>query len=127
MALNEGGKPWEVDPSNLETRGEFTYDGGLEPSMVFSAHGKVHPRTGDYINFGAGVSGFGIRGPVKPWPQHLSGGSYCQSAEKHQVPLDNFPFCHDFALSDRHAFSFWAPSFLNMFLLCLGAEQSPIK
>ena len=50
LALNEGGKPWELDPGNLETLGEFTYDGGLEPSMVFSAHGKVHPRTGDYQN-----------------------------------------------------------------------------
>ena len=50
LALNEGGLPWEVDAANLETKGEFTYDGGLF-GRTFSAHGKIHPDTGDYINF----------------------------------------------------------------------------
>ena len=62
LALNEGGKPWKLTPGSLETVGEFTYDGELEPSMVFSAHGKIHTKTGDYINYGAGVSGFGLKG-----------------------------------------------------------------
>ena len=122
LALNEGGKPWEVDPSNLETRGEFTYDGGLEPSMVFSAHGKVHPRTGDYINFGAGIAGFGIKGP-KPCLNVYRVDRNGQMVEKHQVPLDNFPFCHDFALSDRYAIFFLGSIvFGNMLPVVLGTR-----
>ena len=122
LALNEGGKPWELDPDNLETLGEFTYDGGLEPSMVFSAHGKVHPRTGDYINFGAGVSGFGFKGP-KPCLNVYRVDRDGQMAEKHQVPLDNFPFCHDFALSDRYAIFFLGSIvFGNMLPVVLGTR-----
>ena len=56
LALNEGGRPWQLEPSDLTTIGEFNYDGGLSRGNVFSAHGKVHSQTGDYINFGAGIS-----------------------------------------------------------------------
>ena len=127
LALNEGGKPWELDPDNLETLGEFTYDGGLEPSMVFSAHGKVHPRTGDYINFGAGVSGFGFKGP-KPCLNVYRVDRDGQMAEKHQVSLDNFPFCHDFALSDRYAIFFLGSIvFGNMLPVVLGTRTISVK
>ncbi|NJN52754.1 MAG: lignostilbene alpha-beta-dioxygenase [Gammaproteobacteria bacterium] len=105
LALNEGGRPWALEPGSLDTLGEYDYDGGLAKTNVFSAHGKVHPRTGDYINFGAGVSGFGLSGPkaciniYRIDPQ----GSLLRKA---QVPLDRFPFCHDFALTDRYAIFF---------------------
>ena len=44
LALNEGGRPWALNPENLETLGEFSYDGGLKPGQVFSAHGKIHSK-----------------------------------------------------------------------------------
>ena len=122
LALNEGGKPWELDPRNLETVGEYTYGGELEPSMVFSAHGKVHPRSGDYINFGAGVSGFGIRGP-KPCLNIYRVNQEGEMTQKSKVPLDNFPFCHDFALSDRHAIFFLGSIvFGNMLPVVVGTR-----
>ena len=68
LAVNEGGRPWELDPGSLETLGEFDYDGNLSKTQVWSAHGKVHPGTGECFNFGAGISGFGLRGPK---PCHL--------------------------------------------------------
>ncbi len=105
LALNEGGKPWELTPGSLETIGEFTYDGELEPSMVFSAHGKVHARTGDYINYGAGVSGFGLKGP-KPCLNIYRISPDGKLFKKSQVPMDTFPFCHDYALSDKYAIFF---------------------
>ena len=122
LALNEGGKPWELKPGSLETVGEFTYDGELEPSMVFSAHGKVHARTGDYINFGAGISGFGMKGP-KPCLNMYRINPEGRLFRKNQVPLETFPFCHDFALSERYAIFFIGSIvFGNMLPVILGSR-----
>lgn len=122
LALNEGGKPWKLDPGTLETVGEFTYDGGLEASMVFSAHGKVHRPTGDYINFGAGISGFGLKGP-KPCINMYRINPNGKLFKKAQIPLDSFPFCHDFALTDRYALFFVGSIvFGNMLPVILGTQ-----
>lgn len=105
FALNEGGHPWELDPSDLATVGEYDYDGQLGRGQVFSAHGRVHPGTGDYINFGAGMSGIGLTGP-KPCLNIYRINPQGQMVSKGQVPLDNFPFCHDFAITDKYAIFF---------------------
>lgn len=105
LALNEGGRPWRLEPGSLDTVGEFDYDGGLSRTNVFSAHGKVHPRTGQYINFGAGVSGFGVTGP-KPCINVYRIAPNGTLMQKTQLPLDRFPFCHDFALTDKYAIFF---------------------
>lgn len=122
LALNEGGKPWELKPGSLETIGEFTYDGELESSMVFSAHGKIHAGTGDYINFGGGMSGFGLKGP-KPCLNMYRINPEGRLFKKSQVPLENFPFCHDFALSDRYGIFFLGSIvFGNMLPVILGTK-----
>ncbi len=122
LALNEGGKPWEVDPASLDTVGEFTYEGQLDPTMVFSAHGKIHPRTGDYINYGAGISGIGLSGP-KPCLNLYRINPKGELFHKKQLPLENFPFCHDFALSDRYAIFFLGSIvFGNMGPVILGTR-----
>lgn len=105
LALNEGGKPWKLDPADLSTIGEYTYDGGLQRADVFSAHGKVHAASGDYINFGAGIGGFGLSGP-KPCLTIYRIRPDGRLAERKQVPIATFPFCHDFALTDRYALFF---------------------
>ncbi|MBH79828.1 MAG: lignostilbene alpha-beta-dioxygenase [Gammaproteobacteria bacterium] len=103
LALNEGGLPWELATGSLETVGECDYDGALA-GKTFSAHGKVHPKTGDYFNFGAGMSG----GRLKPqaclnlYRINPAG----EMTGTGQIPLATFPFCHDFALSDRYAIYF---------------------
>ncbi len=105
FALNEGGHPWEVSPTNLNTVGEYDFDGDLARSQVFSAHGRIHQATGDYINFGAGVSGMTLKGPqacLNLYRINPAGKMVNQT----QVPLDNFPFCHDFAITDKHALFF---------------------
>lgn len=122
LALNEGGKPWKLQPADLETLGEFTYDGELDPSMVFSAHGKVHQRTGDYINFGAGIAGFGLSGP-KPCLNMYRISPEGKLFNKAQVPLTSFPFCHDFAMTDRYALFFLGSIvFGNMLPVILGTQ-----
>jgi all-trans-8'-apo-beta-carotenal 15,15'-oxygenase len=105
LALWEGGHPWELRPDTLETVGEFDYDGALTRTNSFSAHGKIHQRTGEYVNFGVGSSGFGLKGPKLCMNMYRinAGGSM---EIKGRFPLDNFPFAHDFALSDRYAIFF---------------------
>ena len=105
FALNEGGHPWELEPADLSTVGEYNYEGNLVRGEVFSAHGRVHPKTGDYINFGAGVSGFGLKGP-KPCLNIYRINPQGRMVNKGQVPLENFPFCHDFAITEHYAIFF---------------------
>ncbi|MDG2029357.1 MAG: carotenoid oxygenase family protein [Acidimicrobiales bacterium] len=105
LALYEGGRPFEVDPTTLETVGEYTYDGELKKSNVFSAHGHFHGPTGDWVNFGTGSSGMGLKGPklcfnifrINPAGKMIAKG---------QLPVDYFPFAHDFALSSKYAIFF---------------------
>jgi all-trans-8'-apo-beta-carotenal 15,15'-oxygenase len=105
FALNEGGHPWELAPQDLSTVGEYDYDGQLEKTQVFSAHGRVHPATGDYINFGAGVSGMTLKGP-QPCLNIYRINSAGVMTSKGQVKLDSFPFCHDFAITNHYAIFF---------------------
>ncbi|NIP14061.1 MAG: lignostilbene alpha-beta-dioxygenase [Pseudomonadales bacterium] len=102
LALNEGGRPWELEPGSLETVGEFDYDGALA-GKAFSAHGKVHPQTGDYFNFGAGTTGTIKKAPCLNLYRINPQG---RMAKMSQLPLQTFPFCHDFALAGRHAVYF---------------------
>ena len=103
LALNEGGRPWEVEPGSLDTVGEYDYEGSLK-GKSFSAHGKVHPRSGEYFNFGVGMSGSGIRkSPCLNLYRISPEGKMSVMSE---IPLETFPFCHDFALSDRYGIYF---------------------
>lgn len=123
LALNEGGKPWAIEPDTIETIGEFNYAGQLTPSQVFSAHGKVHPLTGDYINFGAGLSGFGLKGP-KPCLNMYRIDPAGRLFKNKQIPLETFPFCHDFALTGKHAIFFIGSIvFGNMVPFILGSRS----
>ena len=105
FALNEGGHPWQVDPADLSTVGEYDYDGGLGRTQVFSAHGRILPKTSDYINFGAGMAGMTLKGP-QPCLNIYRINAQGKMVNKGQVPLDNFPFCHDFAITEKHAIFF---------------------
>ncbi len=104
LALNEGGLPWEVDPTNLETLGEFDYHGDLF-GRTFSAHGKVHPDSGDYVNFGSGTVRQGLN-LAKPCLNLFRIDASGRIAASNRAVIDRFPFCHDFALSDHYAVFF---------------------
>jgi all-trans-8'-apo-beta-carotenal 15,15'-oxygenase len=103
--------------------GEFTYEGELEPLMMFSAHGKVHPRTGEYVNFGAGFSGLGMKGP-RPCLNIFRVNSAGKLFKKGQIPLQTYPFCHDFALTDKYAvICIGSIVFGNMLPVMLGTRS----
>jgi all-trans-8'-apo-beta-carotenal 15,15'-oxygenase len=105
LALYEGGRPFEVDSTTLETVGEYTYDGMLTKKHVVSAHGHVHGPTGDWVNFGAGSMGMGIKGP-KMCFNIFRVDTKGRLGPIGQLPIDYFPFAHDFALSGKYAIFF---------------------
>ncbi|MEM7220429.1 MAG: carotenoid oxygenase family protein [Pseudomonadota bacterium] len=122
LALNEGGRPYALTPENLETLGEDDYDGTLGRGDVFSAHGKVHPDSGDYINFGAGMDGMSWRGP-RPCLKLYRIDPNGRVKTRNSVALDNFPFCHDFAITENYAVFFLGSIvFGNMLPMLVGAK-----
>ena len=55
-ALKEAGRPYELDPNTLETRGEVDFGGQLT-SRTFTAHPKLDPQTGACIAFAYNCEG----------------------------------------------------------------------
>ncbi|MCG8673224.1 MAG: carotenoid oxygenase family protein [Pseudomonadales bacterium] len=103
LALYEGGHPFELDPNTLNTVGEYFYDGQLGVQNTFSAHGKVHPKTGNFFNFGIGFTGFsrqGLKSKVDFYKVSPNG----RLVKKVALPVKgSLPFLHDFAITENHA------------------------
>lgn len=108
LALWEGGRPYALDPSTLETLGEFDYGGRLGRFSAFSAHGKVDPRTGYYYNFGVGL---GLKGVGIDLYRIDPRG--CLDRKAHFPIRGGIPFCHDFALTEHYAIFFVCPVHLR--------------
>jgi len=56
FATKEDGRPFEIDPHTLATRGEHDFGGRLT-SQTFTAHPKVDPATGEMFAFGYEATG----------------------------------------------------------------------
>ena len=101
-AFYEGGQPYRLNPETLETLGPEYYGSTLNPRTTISAHGKIHPRTGNQINFGINLVGLGWRGIKCALDVHdiPANGHNVRSC---RIPLDRFPFLHDFGLTENYA------------------------
>jgi carotenoid cleavage dioxygenase-like enzyme len=55
-ALKESGRPYELDPTTLETLGESDFGGQLH-SKTFTAHPKLDPETGECVAFAYNTQG----------------------------------------------------------------------
>lgn len=60
VTMKEDGRPYEIDPETLETRGRFDWHGKLRSHTV-SAHPKVDPRTGELLFYGYEVDAIASR------------------------------------------------------------------
>lgn len=101
-AAYEGGQPYKINPETLETIGLDFFDGDLKPTQFMSAHGKINYHTQHFINFGVNVTGVGLKGfkyELEVYNINPAGkiGSTCK------VPLDEFPFLHDFGMTENYA------------------------
>jgi all-trans-8'-apo-beta-carotenal 15,15'-oxygenase len=52
LALWEAARPYSLNPQNLDTLGQETFDGKLAAGQVFTAHPRRDDRTGDLWGFG---------------------------------------------------------------------------
>lgn len=108
LAFGEQGLPWELDPETLETRGEHTFDGRLNPISPFSAHPHVDPVTGEMVNFGVS---FSARRPMLQIYRFAPTG---ELVLRRRHALDAPRSVHDFALSERYAVFYLSPYVFDM-------------
>jgi all-trans-8'-apo-beta-carotenal 15,15'-oxygenase len=101
LALNEGGRPFAVDPASLDTEGEYNYGDSLGNTSMFSAHGKVNPKTGYYYNFGLCFD-IGLGG-LKPGFELYQIDPKGEMSNRARFPLDHIPLMHDFAMTENYA------------------------
>jgi all-trans-8'-apo-beta-carotenal 15,15'-oxygenase len=101
-AFYEGGQPYRLDPTSLETIEKELYDGGLTSVKTMSAHGKINPQTGHQINFGVNITGMGLTG-LKLALDVYDINPQGQITRTCRIPLDEFPFLHDFGMTRNYA------------------------
>ena len=113
LALHEGDKPYELDPSTLETIGRFDFGGALEHR--FTAHPKVCAVSGEMVTFGNN----GMEGKPTMHISVVSPGG--------ELTLRNFPVAlraavvmHDVAITTRLTLVLEYPLFIRTDQAMLG-------
>ncbi len=109
LSLWEGGPPYELDPSTLETRGVAEFGGVLK---AFSAHPKIDPDSGELFNFGID---YGPKTTLKPY-RILKG-------EVTRLPPVTLPYPlmnHDFVLTKNHLVFCLGPILVRSLKMILG-------
>jgi len=96
FALKEDGRPHELDPDTLETRGRFDY-GGKMASLTSTAHPKIDPATGEMISHGYEARGLATREVAL---QVISPQGELVREEFFLAPYVSM--MHDWAVSSRH-------------------------
>jgi carotenoid cleavage dioxygenase-like enzyme len=105
LSLGEAGWAYEIDSTDLSTRGVMNYDNKLQTAMT--AHPKIEPDTGMMHFFG-----YGVFAPFLTYHQANANGELIKS-----VPLDtNGPaMMHDFAMTDNYVVFMELPALFSMF------------
>ena len=92
LALCEAGTPYAIKVPELETIGEYTYNGKL--ASAFTAHPKVDPETGEMMFFGRALT-----------PPYCKYGVVSPQGELLQTVTIDIPmavFMHDFAITQKY-------------------------
>ncbi len=108
LAFGEQGLPWELDPETLETRGEYSFRGALNPISPFSAHPNIDYATGELFNFGIS---FAAQRPCIHLYRFAPDGELVYRRRLH---IDAPRSLHDFGLSPRYAVFYLSPHLLDM-------------
>jgi carotenoid cleavage dioxygenase len=95
-ALKESGRPYELDPRTLETRGESDFGGQLR-SRTFTAHPKHDPLTGQCIAFAYNCEGV-ASDEIELYTIDREGGF--TRSERFTAPYCSM--VHDFLVSRNH-------------------------
>jgi carotenoid cleavage dioxygenase-like enzyme len=108
LAFGEQGLPAELDPSTLETRGEFNFGGALNDVSPFAAHPKLDRATGELFNFGVA---FSAREPLLHFYRF---DPEARLVYRRRLPVDYPCSMHDFGLGRTYAAFYLSPNLLDM-------------
>ncbi|MBN3961133.1 carotenoid oxygenase family protein [Nostoc sp. NMS8] len=105
LALNEGGKPHAIKLPELDTIGEYTYNGKLV--SAFTAHPKVDPVTGEMIFFGYSLF-------VPPYLQYSVVSAQGELLRTVPIELPIGVMMHDFAITENYTIFMDLPLTFNL-------------
>ncbi|KAL3697020.1 hypothetical protein R1sor_011096 [Riccia sorocarpa] len=110
----EGGRAYEIDISDLSTKGEYNCNGNWN-RRFFGVHPKIHPETNQLM-----VYGFDI---VKPYyVVSLLSGDGKQLLKKIDVGLDRLILMHDVGITDKYIIIYDFPLVMDIFDMLLKGE-----
>src|SRR5882724_10685132 len=112
LALSDVGRPWEIDPDTLGTRGECTFDGRLPRLSRFSPHPRLDPVTGEMFNFGLDLA----PRPAARAPLGLRCYRVDSRGRLHVdgvIPTGHAYVQHDFAITEHYYVFVLAPIILD--------------
>lgn len=94
-AFDESSLPFELDSTTLETFGESRLGVPPEIPIVFAAHGKFDPRTGEWLHFGIQYG--------RQVSLHISCFAANGTLTRHRiVELPRYVYLHDWFISSQH-------------------------
>ncbi|MBD2533216.1 carotenoid oxygenase family protein [Nostoc flagelliforme FACHB-838] len=105
LALNEGGKPHAIKLPELDTIGEYTYNGKLV--SAFTAHPKIDPVTGEMIFFGYSPV-------VPPYLQYSVVSAQGELLRTVPIDLPIGVMMHDFAITENYTIFMDLPLTFNL-------------
>jgi len=94
-AFDESSLPFEMDPETLATYGESRLGVAPETPVIFAAHGKFDPRSGEWLHFGIQYE--------RRVSLHLTCFAANGSLTRHRViELPRYVYLHDWFVGNRH-------------------------
>ena len=114
LALEEGHKPFELDPITLQSKGSCDYKGKLDSAMT--AHPKIDPVTGDMISFSYG---FGVN---KMSYFVVNSDGVLTTYSEFETPYSSM--VHDFIVTTKHVIFPIFPLIIDFNLVAQG--KSPL-
>ena len=114
LALWEGGPPYELDPSTLDTIGLYDFNRKLQGAMT--AHPKVDPKTGELLFFGYG--------PFPPYLRYDVASADGDIIRSSAIDIPVPTMMHDFITTRDHVIFMVFPATLRPENLTSG---SPIR
>ncbi|BBN18630.1 hypothetical protein MPTK1_8g04090 [Marchantia polymorpha subsp. ruderalis] len=106
VAAAEGAKAYEINISDLSTKGEYNCDGQWN-RRFFGPHPKVHPDTGELVVFG-----FDIIPPY--YVLGVLSGDGKKFANKVDLGMDRLVLMHDIGITERHAILYDFPVMMDL-------------
>ncbi|KAL3697027.1 hypothetical protein R1sor_011103 [Riccia sorocarpa] len=114
VVTNEGSKAYEIDISDLSTKGEYNCNGNWN-RRFFGPHPKTHPDTNQLL-----VYGFDIGKPY--YVVSLLSGDGKQLVNKVDLGLERLILMHDVGITDKYIIVYDFPLVMDVFNMLLKGE-----